>query len=300
MHGALVIAAAVVTAVLVGATMVATRFVIDQTDPASLALLRYAVGSACLVPVALASGGIRFARRDVVPICLLGIAQFGILVALLNFGLLHIGAARGALIFSTLPLMTMVLAAALGLERLGRAQVGGVVLTIVGVALALADKLAVAGSGGDTWIGEAAVFASTLTGAVCSVLYRPYVSRYSPLPVGAAAMVASVAFLAGPAAWEGFFAGLPDFTAGGWAAVLFIGGSSGLGYFLWLWALRHATPTKVTVFMALGPITATVLGALLLDEATTTVFLAGLACVAVGLWLAHRRGGAGNGARMVS
>ena len=44
MPSALVIAAAVVTAVLVGATMVATRFVIDQTDPASLALLRYAVG----------------------------------------------------------------------------------------------------------------------------------------------------------------------------------------------------------------------------------------------------------------
>ena len=295
MPSALVIAAAVVTAVLVGATMVATRFVIDQTDPASLALLRYAVGSACLVPVALAAGGIRFRRPDIVQICVLGIAQFAILVALLNYGLLYIGAARGALIFSTLPLMTMVLAAALGQERLGRAQVGGVILTVVGVVPALTDKLAAGGPGDGSWIGEGLVFASTFTGAVCSVYYRPYVSRYSPLPVGAAAMVASVAFLAPPAAWEGFFATVPQFTAGGWAAVLFIGVSSGVGYYLWLWALRHTTPTKVTVFMALGPITATVLGALLLDEVITASFVAGLVCVAAGLWLAHRETGNRDG-----
>ena len=85
-------------------------------------------------------------------------------------------------------------------------------------------------------------------------------------------------------------------AAGGWAAVVFIGVSSGVGYYLWLWALRHTTPTKVTVFMALGPITATILGALLLDEVITAWFVGGLVCVAGGLWLAHHEpGGRGEG-----
>src|SRR5262249_5201380 len=42
--------AAVATGVQVGSAMVATRFVVDQTGPASLALLRYAIGAGCLLP----------------------------------------------------------------------------------------------------------------------------------------------------------------------------------------------------------------------------------------------------------
>ncbi len=44
MAGLLPAAAAATTGILVGAAMVATRFVIDQTSPASLALLRYVIG----------------------------------------------------------------------------------------------------------------------------------------------------------------------------------------------------------------------------------------------------------------
>src|SRR5207302_4501463 len=51
--------------VQVGSAMVATRFVVDQTGPTSLALLRYAIGFCCLLPVlCLSAGPVRFARRD--------------------------------------------------------------------------------------------------------------------------------------------------------------------------------------------------------------------------------------------
>src|SRR5258708_30718839 len=45
-------AASAATGVQVGAAIVATRFVIGQTSPASLALLRYAIGFCCLLPAA--------------------------------------------------------------------------------------------------------------------------------------------------------------------------------------------------------------------------------------------------------
>jgi drug/metabolite transporter (DMT)-like permease len=134
-----------------------------------------------------------------------------------------------------------------------------------------------------------AVFGSALSGAVCSVLYQPYLRKYPTLPVSAFAMLASIGFLAVLAAGEGFFGSLPGFTAGGWLAVLFIGVSSGVGYYLWLWALDNATPTKVTVFLSLSPVTATLLGALLLSERISQSTLLGIVCVALGLWLAYRR-----------
>ena len=282
-------AAAAATGVQVGSAMVATRFVVDQTGPTSLALLRYVIGFCCLLPVVwLSAGSVRFARRDVLPIALLGITQFGILIALLNYGLRFIPSARAALIFATFPLLTMVLAVALGHERLTLPKSLGVLLTIAGVGLALGEK-ALQGGGAQEWVGELAVFASASSGAVCSVLYRPYLRKYPALPVSAFAMLASVGFLAILAAGEGFFVSPPRFTPGGWLAIVFIGLSSGVGYYLWLWALGHAPATQVTVFLALSPVTAAALGALFLGEAISGVSAVGLACVALGLWLAHWR-----------
>jgi drug/metabolite transporter (DMT)-like permease len=138
------------------------------------------------------------------------------------------------------------------------------------------------------------VLGSAATGALCSVLYRPYLRRYPTLAVGMLAMLASVLALALPAGAEGFFSHWPQFSTQGWGAVLFIGASSGIGYFLWLWALRHAEPTRVTIFLSLSPVTAALLGALLLGESLTSWLLLGLACIVLGLWLALGGGRVGN------
>lgn len=279
--------AAAATGVQVGAAIVATRFVIGETTPAALAMLRYVIGVLILLPAVLLTPRTPIARRDLAPIALLGIGQFGILIALLNFGLQTVPSARAALVFSTFPLLTLLLAALLGHERLTVAKTIGVLLTIAGVGIALGERF-VAATAQPVGIGDAAVLASALTGAACSVLYRPYLRRYPALPVSAFAMLASVGFLALLATAEGFFAHPVRFTDAAWLAIGFIGVSSGVGYFLWLYALRHAPATRVTVFLALSPVTAAVLGAWLLAEPVTPALTAGVVFVAAGLWLATR------------
>jgi drug/metabolite transporter (DMT)-like permease len=280
--------ASAATAILVGSAIVATRLVISQTSPVSLALLRYLIGICCLLPPVFLSGRVRFEPRDLAPIGLLGIIQFGVLIVLLNFALQFVSAARAALIFATMPLLAMMLASALRLESLTFMKTLAVLLTIAGVAFALGEKaILLHGRAGGEWVGELAAFASALSGAICSVLYRPYLRKYPTLSVSALAMLASVGFLGVLAAGGGFFHSLPRFTAAGWLAVLFIGISSGIGYYLWLWALNHSTPTKVTAFLALSPMTATGLGAVLLREEVSTMFIVGLGCVVAGLWFAQ-------------
>jgi drug/metabolite transporter (DMT)-like permease len=186
--------------------------------------------------------------------------------------------------------MTMLLAAALGRETLSAARTSGVLLSIAGVAVALGGKAAGATAAAHDWGGELAIAAAAFSGAACSVLYRPYLNRYPALPVGALAMLASVAVLTVPAAAEGLFGAPLQLATAGWAAILFIGVSSGIGYYLWLWALARAPATQVTVFLALSPITAALLGALLLGEGVGTATIAGLGCTVLGLWLAHREG----------
>jgi drug/metabolite transporter (DMT)-like permease len=289
--------AAALTGVQVGAAMVATRFVVEQTTPGALAMMRYVIGFLCLLPVVLMGPRPRFARADVLPIAALGIAQFGVLIALLNIGLKLIPAGRASLIFALFPLLTMVLAAATGREAMTLRKTIGVLLTIAGVGFALGYQAL--GQGGDDgqWLGAACVFLSALCGAVCSLLYRPYLLRYPIVPVSAFAMLASVLFLAVMAAFEGFFNAMPIISPTGWLAIGFIGLSSGVGYFLWLWALGHTSATNATVFQGLSPVTAALLGVFLLGEPVSMGLLAGITCLLVGLWIALRAPVGGQGSR---
>ncbi len=200
--------AAAATGVQVGAAIVASRFVVAEVPPLTLALLRYAIGLACLLPFVLqpfrafalqgrAQGAIKsVAIRDLAAMAALGAGQVAVLIALLNYGLQQLGAAQAALIFSLLPLLTLLLSAALGRERITPALLAGVLLSIAGVAVSLAPKLG--GEHAGSWWGELAVLASACTGALCSVLYRPYLRRY-PHTAGLSLRDAGLGAVAGAA-----------------------------------------------------------------------------------------------------
>jgi len=284
--------AAAATGVQVGAAIVASRFAVAEVPPLTLAMLRYALGFLCLLPFAWRTLAARPAAaprpptRDLIAMAALGIGQFGVLIALLNFGLQRVPAAEAALIFSLFPLLTLALATALGREQPTARLAGGVLLSIAGVACTLVPRLEARQAIG--WWGELAVLGAAATGALCSVLYRPYLQRYPVVPVSAFAMLASVlalALLAVPEAWPARVGG---FGAGAWGAIAFIGVSSGVGYFWWLYALKHLPPTRVTVFLALNPLTAAGLGWAFLGERPQAWTWLALGLIAAGLWLATR------------
>ncbi|WP_205853035.1 DMT family transporter [Polaromonas sp. AER18D-145] len=286
----LALLAAAATGVQVGAAIVTSRFVVADVPPLTLALLRYAIGFACLRPFFLKSlmapaleGQARAALKNIATadwlvMAALGTGQFAVLIALLNYGLQHIGAAQAALIFSLFPLLTLLLSSALGRERISAALLAGVLLSISGVALSLWPKLQAPHPG--HWWGEAAVLASAGVGALCSVLYRPYLQRYPTLAVSSFAILVSVLFLGLLALTENWPARV--------MALGLIGISSGIGYFWWLYALKHESPTRVTVFLALNPLTAALLGVLFLGEALSPWSAAAIFLIASGLWLATR------------
>ena len=286
----LALLAAAATGVQVGAAIVASRMVVAEVPPLTLAMLRYGIGFLCLLPFVLRPGMAeqhaprRWPLRDVLAMAALGLGQFAILIALLNFGLQSVGAAQAALIFSLFPLLTLLLSALLGREAISVRLMLGVLLSITGVALSMAPKLANFGAG--PWWGELAVLASAAVGATCSVFDRPYLQRYPTLKVSAFAMLASVLFLAVLALHEGWPTRVQHLLAPTWGVVFFIGASSGIGYFLWLYALKHESPTRVTIFLALNPLTAALLGALLLHEMFDLWLLGAILFIAAGLWLA--------------
>ena len=290
----LALLAAATSGVVVGAATVATGSIVTEIGPVTIAFGRYLIGVLLLLPLALRIRWSPVRFRDFVAILLFGIFQFAVLIILLNFSVIYIAAGLAVLIFASLPLLTMAIAILIGRESFTYRKLTGIVLTIIGVGFAVGAAAFVQEMGMMGWVGIGAAFLSAFLGALCSVLYSAYMPRYPTLQISTMAMGCAVLFLFGLALMEGMAEAISGFSETIWMVLLFIGFSSAVGYFCWLYALAHMPPSNVTVFLGLSPITAAILGALFIAQPLSIQDLIGTALVIAGLlislWRRERNG----------
>jgi drug/metabolite transporter (DMT)-like permease len=279
------ILAAVISSALGGMAAAVTRFAIHGTDPVTLAVLRFGLGFLFLLPVAIALR-IRWPKgRDWIAVAALGIMFYGVFFVVYGEALVYTTAARGSLAVSTLPVLTMIVAALLGRERLTKRKTIGVLVAMSGVLVALAAGLGNAPA--EAWRGDFIMIAGMLSMALYNVLSRPLMARSSALGYATAGM----AFGSGCnaiLAWRG--GGIPavlSFDAAQWAAALYLGAFAGaLGFYLWVFALARTTPTRVANTITVSPIAAALLAAVLVGETVGPSLLIGVAAVGIGIWIA--------------
>jgi len=222
--------AAVVAPFAAGTTLGAIRFLSNDAEPLAITLIRLGIGAAILLPMALV-----FARgwprgRDFWVLVGMGVVMFGFSQWLVSASLSYTSAARGGIIASTVPFMTLAVSAALRAEQL-------------------------------TWLKALGV--SVSTGGVV---------------------------LAAIAAASGVTPGDIPLTRENLLAIAYIGViGSAFTYFLWLWALRHTTPSRVAIGLTMNPMGAMAAGAVILGEPITLGVWAGLGCIAGGILLANWR-----------
>jgi len=279
------ILAAVISSALGGMAAAVTRFIIDAADPVTIAVFRFGLGFLILLPVALAARS-RWPRgRDWIGVAALGVMFYGAFFVVYAEALVYTTAARGALAISTLPVLTMIVAPLLGREPLSVRKTLGVLVAMGGVAIALAAGLADAPA--QAWRGDLIMTAGMLSMALYNVLSRPFMQRSSPLGYATAGMAFGGGLNTLLALQSGGLAAVASFGAAQWAAVLYLGVFAGaLGFYLWVYALERATPTRVANTITVSPIAAAALGAVLLGEPIGASLLIGIAAVALGIWIA--------------
>lgn len=210
------VAIALASSSLGGTAAAITRYLVGGADPILLAILRWGIGSLCLLPCALMLG-VRWPQRSDWPaVALLGICFFGLFFILYNIAVSYTTAARASLALATLPLHTMVVGAILGVERLTSRKVIGVGIAVLGVAAALAAGLAQSPPG--AWRGELIMTGAVFCMAFYNVLSRPLMQRSSPLGFLTVGMGAGAAVLVLAGLVKGSFAALGQFTTAHWIA----------------------------------------------------------------------------------
>ena len=295
------VAVAIVSSAVGAAAAVATRYLIASADPFTLAALRFGGGVICLLPLAL---GLRVrwpGRGDWPAVAGLGFMFFAVFFVFYNLALAYTTVARGTLALSTLPLMTMVVGAVLatkfwsashrrvgavlGIEALSARKTVGVLIAMLGVAAALASGLADAPAG--AWRGDLIMAGATLCMALYNVWSRPFIQRSSALGFLTAGMGVGAAALVLISALSGGLARVSAFTPVEWLAAVYLGAGGGaLAFFLWVYALQYASPTRVANTMTVNPIVAALLAAIILGEPITLPLVIGLITVFAGLWIA--------------
>lgn len=277
--------AAVLSSSIGGVAAPATRYVIGATDPVTLAGMRFGLGVLLLVPIAFMLGVRWPSGRDWFGVAMLGILFFAVFFGLYNLSLSYTSAARGALALSTLPLMTMLVAAALRVEPLTARKTLGVLIAIGGVAVALVTGLSDAPEG--AWRGDAIMAVGTMCMALYSIWSRPFIARSSPLGFVAAGMACGSFVVCLVALISGGFASVSHFDLGQWAAVAYLGViGAALTFFLWVFALARTTPTKVTNTITLNPVTASITATFIVNEPLGLHLLIGIAAVFTGILIA--------------
>ena len=204
---------------------------------------------------------------------------------LFNLAFRYTTAARGSLALSTLPLMTMLVGAAFGVEALDSRKGVGVVIAMAGAAVALVSGLADAPAG--AWRGDLIMIAATMVMALYNVWSRPFIVRSSPLAYVTAGMGFGSACLVAVAAWSDSYASVASFHAPQWMAVVYLGVFGGAAaFFLWVFALERTTPTRTAITMTINPVFASAVGALILGEPIGINLVVGLVAVFAGIWIA--------------
>jgi len=279
--------------ILWGLTWLAVRIGLDDLPPFNFAGLRFLIAALMLFATMLV-------RRTVLPrswgdwvlITRTGLLTFGLAYSLQFWGQQYVPSGLTAVMFSTVPLFTMLLAhARIPNEPLTHAKLVGVMLGIAGVTLVFSDQLR-ADSSLAVW-GCVGFLIGSVSMAYAQVEVKSSGTHIDPLVLAGCQMaIGAAALLAIGMITEGSPVRL-SWTLPAVASLFYLSlACSALAFFLLYWLLRHMDVTKVTSMALVHPLVAVLAGWIVLSESLSWRVLAGGGGILAGLALILPRRGA--------
>src|SRR5690606_25849346 len=241
---------------LASGNFIAVRYSNQQLEPMWGAGLRFGLAAVIFTLIAAATGARRPRGAARGWTLLYGVLNFGVFYALMYWSLLHVTASTATVITAAVPLLTLLLAAAQGLERIsGRALVGAV-LAVAGVAwLSL---------GSAPFSGTPLALLTLLLAALAiaqSIIVGKRISGYSPAVTNAFGMAVGAALLLALSLVGGERWAWPTAPAARWAVLYLVTfGSVGL-FAATLLLIRRWAPSASAYVLVIVPLVTLVLEA---------------------------------------
>ncbi len=256
------------------------------SDLPALTIVTLRVGLAALTLWGIATVmGLRAPRSFVVWLAFFGMGLLNNVVpfSLIVWGQTHIASGLASILNATTPLFTVIVAGwLLADERATPGKIVGVVVGFAGIVVMFGSSTV--GGGGDL-PAQAAILGAALSYAFAGVFGRRFKDMgVNPIITAAGQVTASTVILA-PVAF--YVDGPADFGALGaytWSAIVGLAVlSTAVAYVLYFKILEAAGATNLLLVTLLMPVSAILLGSLVLGETLEAVHFLGMALIALGL-----------------
>ncbi len=236
-----------------GSVFVATKEVMGEAGPFTVAAARFAIGFAVLLPLARREG---FRARLVFSPTYLLFGFTGVFLAygLQNLALVLTSAGSAALVMAMQPAAIVLMGMLILRERLPTGRLLGIGLAIAGVLLV--SGVTFAGGGPDALLGNALMAGSILAYGAYATQGRVLGANQPAVLITAAGFATGLMFLLPFVAGEFYLYGVPKLGVGSWLVLLYLGVSTTAATFLlWNYALRHLEAGAAGLYFSLIPVT---------------------------------------------
>ena len=275
------------TTVLWGGNSVAAKFVVAELPPVITAFLRFACVSTILLTVVWFREGKKcLPRVNQIPgIIAMGITGIFLFNYLIYAGVKESSATNMSLFGALNPVATAFLAAIFLHERLTRAQMAGIAIAFLGVAIVITKGDLTVLAGIQFNHGDILLVLAPISWAVYSIFGRKVMRDFSALGATAWAGLVGTLLLFILALGAGFN-GTVSLSFWGWVGMIYmILGSGCMAFFLWNHGISIVGPNRAAIFMNLLPVSGMILAALLIHEVITPLQIGGAALIISGVWL---------------
>ncbi|MDP9393497.1 MAG: DMT family transporter [Actinomycetota bacterium] len=258
------------------------KVAVEELTPASLVLLRTALATAVLLPVAAARGGLGALLPRWRPLLAFTLVELAVPWYLLSAAEQRLSSSLTGLLVAAVPLVGAVLGWVAGHEALGARRLTGLFVGLAGVAALV---------GLDVGSGDLVAIAQVAVVAVGYALGPFILSRWLSDVPGLAVIAVSLAITAllyAPLGIAQMPSAMPSPATVVSVAILALL-CTALAFLLFFRLIAEIGPVRSTVITYVNPAVAVLLGVVLLDEPFTTGIAVGFALILAGSYLATRR-----------
>ena len=276
------------SALLGGSTFVFTRYVVDSIDPYTLSFLRYGLTGLILFLLSISVYmNKKFAKADLIPMCFLGLAMITLFPNFMALGLEHTTAARAGLLYATMPLCTIIIAYFFNIEKITLNKSLAVLLAILGVSFCMSER--VDNNFHDTLKGDFLMMIGVLSASCFTVFSGKYLKKYGNIPVMIfVILIGTILNLIISMIFGNSITSLLEINKFEAAALLMLIIPGGVVMmYCWGKALQLISPTQAAISLGFNPLTAILLGSIILNEEITFKLGVGFISILMAIILAN-------------
>ncbi|MDC0457216.1 DMT family transporter [Alphaproteobacteria bacterium] len=276
------------SAILGGSTFVFTRYVVDSIDPFTLSFVRYGLTGLILFLIIISTFiKKKFDKTDLLPMSVLGLSMITLFPNFMALGLEYTTAARAGLLYATMPLCTIIIAYLFKVEKITINKSLAVLIAIAGITFCMSEK--VDSDFNHTLKGDFLMMIGVLAASCFTVFSGKYLKKYGTIPVMIYVIFIgtlinfslSISF---GSIYESFYQ-INEFELAALGMLIIPGGV--LMMYCWGKALQIISPTQAAISLGFNPLSAILLGSIILNEQITFRLIIGFISIIIAIILVN-------------